>query len=125
MDLLVETSSGALEIVGHRQLLAQAVSNLIENGLKYGAEGGVMTLAAERIGDRVIIEVRDRGPGIPEELRGAARKRFVRLDSSRSASGAGLGLTLVEAIAHLHRGELVLDDCHPGLRAAISIPEAT
>jgi signal transduction histidine kinase len=70
------------------------------------------------------IEVADRGPGIPSELRGEARRRFGRLDSSRSAEGAGLGLALAEAIAHLHDGELVLADNGPGLRTALELPLA-
>lgn len=111
-----------IELFGHRQLLAQAVSNLVENAIKYGANGGEITLSADEKRDHTVIEVRDRGPGIPSEMRGQARRRFVRLDSSRTANGAGLGLALAEAIAHLHRGELVLDDCHPGLRAALELP---
>ncbi|HSE72866.1 MAG TPA: sensor histidine kinase, partial [Dongiaceae bacterium] len=68
------------------------------------------------------IEVADRGPGIPSELRSEARRRFGRLDSSRSDEGAGLGLALVEAIAHLHDGQLLLGDNHPGLVAALELP---
>lgn len=122
VQLKLEAPARPLEIVGHRQLLAQAISNLIENAIKYGAKGGEVTLAAHEKRDGVVIEVRDRGPGIPPELRAQARRRFVRLDSSRSEAGAGLGLTLADAIAHLHRGELVLDDNHPGLRAALELP---
>ena len=66
--------------------------------------------------------VADRGPGIPEELRGEARRRFGRLDPSRTAEGAGLGLSLVQAIAHLHQGELVLADNAPGLIALLQLP---
>jgi signal transduction histidine kinase len=122
VDLQIERPPEPLEIFGHRQLLAQAISNLIENSIKYGGAGGTIRLAAEHRHDRIMIEVCDRGPGIPADLRGVARRRFVRLDSSRSAAGAGLGLTLVEAIAHLHRGELLLEDGNPGLRAALALP---
>lgn len=125
VQLQFENPAKPLDLVGHRQLLAQAVSNLVENAIKYGAEGGEITLSARDGRDRVIIEVRDRGPGIPAELRAQARRRFVRLDSSRSEAGAGLGLTLADAIAHLHRGELVLDDGHPGLRAALELPTSS
>jgi signal transduction histidine kinase len=107
---------------GHRQLLAQAVSNLIENAVRYGASGGEIRIAVEHNGRRMKIAVADRGPGIPSELRGEARRRFGRLDSSRSAEGAGLGLALAEAIAHLHDGELVLEDNDPGLRTALELP---
>jgi signal transduction histidine kinase len=122
VELRTLRPAAPVEIVGHRQLLAQAISNLIENAIKYGAEGGSITLAAGRKGDGVQIEVRDRGPGIPSQLRERARRRFVRLDSSRSVAGAGLGLTLAEAIAHLHRGALVLDDAGPGLSAGLDLP---
>lgn len=117
-----ERPDSPLWMIGHRQLLAQAISNLIENAMKYGVDGGSVTVAAEPRRDHVVIAVRDRGPGIPPDLRGQARRRFGRLDSSRTAAGAGLGLTLAEAIAHLHRGELVLDDCNPGLSAELDLP---
>jgi signal transduction histidine kinase len=120
--LKLEAPTEPLQMVGHRQLLAQAVSNLIENAIKYAGEGGEVVLAANENGDQARIEVRDRGPGIPPDLRAQARRRFVRLDSSRSAAGAGLGLTLADAIAHLHHGELVLADNHPGLRASLELP---
>lgn len=122
VELKLETPAKPLELVGHRQLLAQAVSNLIENAMKYGGEGGEVVIAANQNGDDARIEVRDRGPGIPPELRAQARRRFVRLDSSRSEAGAGLGLTLADAIAHLHRGELVLADNQPGLRVSLELP---
>jgi signal transduction histidine kinase len=122
VELKLECPAKPLEMVGHRQLLAQAVSNLIENAIKYAGEGGEVVLAADETGDQARIEVRDRGPGIPPDLRAQARRRFVRLDSSRSAAGAGLGLTLADAIAHLHRGDLVLADNHPGLRASLELP---
>jgi signal transduction histidine kinase len=120
--LKLEAPTEPLQMVGHRQLLAQALSNLIENAIKYAGEGGEVVLAANEAGDQARIEVRDRGPGIPPDQRAQARRRFVRLDSSRSAAGAGLGLTLADAIAHLHRGELVLADNNPGLRASLELP---
>jgi signal transduction histidine kinase len=111
-----------LPMFGHRQLLAQAVSNLIENAIRYGAAGGEIEVAVTRPDGHVRIAVCDRGPGIPSELRGEARRRFGRLDSSRSDEGAGLGLALAEAIAHLHDGQLVLEDNAPGLLTAIEVP---
>ncbi len=107
---------------GHRQLLAQAVSNLIENAIRYGAAGGEIIVGVRRSDRHVRVEVSDRGPGIPSERRSEARRRFGRLDSSRSAEGAGLGLALAEAIAHLHDGELKLEDNAPGLLTAIELP---
>jgi signal transduction histidine kinase len=107
---------------GHRQLLAQAMSNLIENAIRYGASGQEIRVATISSGDRLRIEVADRGPGIPTERRNEARRRFGRLDSSRSDEGAGLGLSLAEAIAHLHEGQLLLEDNRPGLLIALDLP---
>jgi signal transduction histidine kinase len=121
-ELVLQRIRGDLKVNGHRQLLAQALSNLIENAIKYGASGGEIGLGAAVHGDRLALTVSDRGPGIPEQDRVEARRRFRRLDTSRSLEGAGLGLALAEAIAHLHGGELVLGDCKPGLKATIEIP---
>jgi signal transduction histidine kinase len=111
-----------LPLFGHRQLLAQAVSNLLENAIRYGAGGGEIRIAVGQRDRRIEIEVADRGPGIPRERRDEARRRFGRLDSSRSDEGAGLGLALAESIAHLHDGELVLDDNRPGLLTMLELP---
>lgn len=109
-------------LFGHRQLLAQAISNLVENAIRYGSVGGVIEVQV-RPGERFIrIEVGDHGPGIPAERREEARRRFGRLDSSRSEEGAGLGLALAEAIAHLHDGKLVLADNKPGLLTTLELP---
>lgn len=109
-------------LFGHRQLLAQAVSNLLENAIRYGAAGGEIKVQVEPDEKQIRIEVADRGPGIPPDRQGEARRRFGRLDSSRSNEGAGLGLALAEAIAHLHDGELLLDDNRPGLRTVLELP---
>ena len=111
-----------LPMFGHRQLLAQAVSNLIENAIRDGAAGGEITVGVTRPDAHIRIAVSDRGPGIPTELRTEAKRRFGRLDSSRSDEGAGLGLALAEAIAHLHDGKLILEDNGPGLLTAIELP---
>jgi signal transduction histidine kinase len=109
-------------LFGHRQLLAQAISNLVENAIRYGSGGGEIQVRV-RPGERLIrIEVGDRGPGIPADRRAEARRRFGRLDSSRSDEGAGLGLALAEAIAHLHDGKLVLEDNGPGLLTILELP---
>jgi signal transduction histidine kinase len=120
--LVYERPAAAAPLFGHRQLLAQAVSNLLENAIRYGWRGGVITVGVEARDKSIRIAVSDRGPGIPSERRDEARRRFGRLDLSRSDEGAGLGLALVEAIAHLHGGKLVLDDNRPGLLAAIDLP---
>jgi len=109
-------------LFGHRQLLAQAISNLVENAIRYGSSGGEIQVRVGP-GERFIrIEVGDRGPGIPAERRAEARRRFGRLDSSRSDEGAGLGLALAEAIAHLHEGRLILEDNGPGLLTVLELP---
>jgi signal transduction histidine kinase len=109
-------------LFGHRQLLAQALSNLLENAIRYGSSGGEIRVSVGPGERQISVEVADRGPGIPTERRAEARRRFGRLDSSRSDEGAGLGLALAEAIAHLHEGELVLEDNGPGLRTVLRLP---
>ena len=109
-------------LFGHRQLLAQALSNLVENALRYGAGGGEIDIRLRRTDKQIEIEVADRGPGIPPERRAEALRRFGRLDSSRSDEGAGLGLALAQSIAHLHEGELVLEDNRPGLLTRLRLP---
>jgi signal transduction histidine kinase len=130
-DPLVEERGAVLEfdrpersvpLFGHRQLLAQAISNLVENAIRYGSRGGSIRIGVAP-GDREIqIAVSDKGPGIPAERRAEARRRFGRLDSSRSEEGAGLGLALAESIAHLHQGKLLLKDNAPGLRTVLLLP---
>jgi signal transduction histidine kinase len=120
--LVYERPLRPVPLLGHRQLLAQAVSNLIENAIRYGASGDEIRIGVKP-GERLIrIEVSDLGPGIPSERRAEARRRFGRLDSSRSNEGAGLGLALVEAIAHLHDGKLILEDNRPGLLTILELP---
>jgi signal transduction histidine kinase len=123
--LSLDAGEGVLAI-GNRELLGQAVANLIDNALKYGKQPGApaeITLKAEIRDRRAVITVADRGPGIPPALRGKALERFSRLDESRSAPGSGLGLSLAQAVAHLHRGELRLADNAPGLAATIEWPQ--
>jgi len=110
-------------IMGHRQLLAQAMSNLVDNALLHGASGGCVTLSTAPAGPGMVrLGVSDRGPGIAPADHAEALRRFGRLDSSRSAPGAGLGLALASAVAHLHGGRLELDDARPGLVANILLP---
>ena len=127
----------ALEIVGKhkiradRGLLSQAVSNLVENAVKYTPRGGAITLRLRKISSgRTEISITDTGMGIPEKDRQRVKERFVRLEKSRSQQGSGLGLSLVEAIADLHRAEFQLtdgpggrDQNFPGLRAALIFPK--
>jgi len=120
--LQFDRPSRPVPLFGHRQLLAQAVSNLVENAIRYGSAGGDIRVGVEPGERRIRIEVADRGPSIPAERREEARRRFGRLDSSRSDEGAGLGLALAEAIAHLHEGSLKLEDNRPRLRTILELP---
>lgn len=107
---------------GDRILLARAVSNLIDNALKYAAEGGGILLEASCRGSEVRLSVSDRAGGIAEHRRKDALRKFGRLDDARSTPGSGLGLTLVGAVASLHGGTFELQDNHPGLRALLVLP---
>ena len=119
-----------LLIRADRQLLGQAIANLIDNAIKYGtAEMGNGSGAAPEVevgvaakGDVAEIVVTDRGPGVPVSDRERVLGRFVRLEASRSEPGSGLGLSLVAAVARLHGGSLRLEDNGPGLRVILALP---
>lgn len=119
--------SGAL-IMGDRGLLSQAVSNLVENAIKYTPKGGAVKLALYRNkAGHVVVDISDNGPGIPPTERERVKERFVRLDKSRTAPGSGLGLAMVDAIATLHEAEFALadgmeSDFGPGLSVQIIFP---
>jgi signal transduction histidine kinase len=137
MSLRLKTASAPLH--GNRELISQALANLVENAIKYGkpvaapqSHSSVVNLDAKQIliearreDDIVLLSVTDRGPGISEADRKHAVERFVRLDSSRSQPGSGLGLSLASAVATLHGGELRLGDAWPGLAATLAIPART
>jgi len=110
-----------VEITGHPQLLANAVANLVENAIRHAPPDSVVSLD---LGGRPkpSISVADHGPGVPPEDRGRILQRFVRLDDSRGRPGAGLGLSLVSAVARMHDAVLELDDNSPGLRATLVFP---
>ncbi len=112
----------------NRELIGQALVNLVENALKYyePAEGkaGKIMVGIRRLNDRVLIEVGDNGPGIAPEDRGRVVERFVRLEKSRTEPGSGLGLSLVAAVARLHKGQFRIEDNQPGVRAVIDLPAA-
>jgi signal transduction histidine kinase len=129
ITLKIEAAAAAW-VRGNRELISQALSNLVDNAIKYGASDGAaangqsteVVLKAMDRGDRILISVADGGPGIAESDRGRVLERFVRLEQSRSEPGSGLGLSLAAAIARLHGGELTLEDNHPGLVSVISLP---
>jgi signal transduction histidine kinase len=132
MTLQVKTAPSPIH--GNRELISQALANLVENAIKYGKPaaqpiGAGAALASKEIwiearreGDSVLLSVTDRGPGIPEADRKHAVERFVRLEASRTLPGSGLGLSLASAVATLHGGELRLGDAYPGLVATLVIP---
>jgi signal transduction histidine kinase len=138
LTLHVRTEPARLH--GNRELISQALANLVENAIKYGqpapalqplsaeatsAEAVVskdILIEARRDGDQVLLSVTDHGPGIPEADRTHAVERFVRLEASRTQPGSGLGLSLASAVATLHGGALKLTEAHPGLRATLAIP---
>ncbi|HZP79679.1 MAG TPA: ATP-binding protein [Pseudolabrys sp.] len=129
ISLLVEASESA-PVKGNRDLVSQAIANLIDNAIKYGgpkasaANGTPSEIVVKALGegDRILLSVGDRGPGIAEADRARAVERFVRLEQSRSEPGSGLGLSLASAVAHLHGGALTLEDNHPGLKTVIALP---
>jgi len=109
-------------VQGNRQLLAQLLTNLIENGLKYVPAGGRIEVAVRRLADRVRLVVSDNGPGIAAADRSRAGQPFVRFGTAAKQEGSGLGLSLVAAIARLHRGRLELQSNNPGLRVVVDLP---
>ena len=136
MTLRVKADPAPLH--GNRELISQALANLVENAIKYGkplpslqplgadavasAGSKEILIEARRDGPSVLLSVSDHGPGIPEAERAHAVERFVRLEASRTQPGSGLGLSLASAVATLHGGELRLGDAHPGLTATLAIP---
>ncbi|HWE18295.1 MAG TPA: ATP-binding protein [Hyphomicrobiaceae bacterium] len=138
LTLAVSAEPG-LSAVANRELVSQAVANLVDNAIKYSARVGApaaagaapapsaappleIGIALARVGGSIEIAIADRGPGIAAPDRERALQRFVRLEKSRSRPGAGLGLSLVAAVARMHGGAVRLEDNAPGLRAILSIP---
>jgi hypothetical protein len=132
LSLRIEAEPAPLH--GNRELISQALANLVENAIKYGrpSDSPPLDTAAQEIliearrdGNEVLLAVTDHGPGIPEADRKHAVERFVRLEASRTQPGSGLGLSLAAAVATLHGGELRLSDAAPGLRATLAFPART
>jgi signal transduction histidine kinase len=119
--LVDEADAGAI-VQGNRQLLAQLVTNLIENCLKYVPAGGRIDLSVKRLTDSVCLVVSDDGPGVPADDRMRAVQPFVRIGQSGRPDSSGLGLSLVSAIARLHRARLSLENNEPGLRVVVELP---
>ena len=128
--LLQFEGSGPLPISASRELIGQALANLIDNAIKYSSEsslettGGTVSVVAQLVHGRVELSIGDHGPGIPNADRDRVLERFVRLETSRTRPGSGLGLSLAAAVARLHAGTLRLEDNQPGLRAILTLPLA-
>lgn len=105
---------------GDRDLLFQALANLVDNAIKYTPQGSTITLAATATATGAEVRVVDTGPGIPSELREKVFQRFYRCDASRTTPGSGLGLSLVRAVAEMHHARIELADNAPGLRVTIA-----
>lgn len=116
--------AGGAPIHGDRELLTQMFANLAENALRHCPEGTLIQISTARRSGRILATVRDNGPGIPTEEREKVFQRLYRLDTSRSTSGSGLGLSLVRAIADLHGATIALEDSGPGLTVIVSFPAA-
>jgi signal transduction histidine kinase len=132
-------ADAAAPVHGNRELVSQALANLLDNAIKYvaarscadaqqqtvnGQPADIVVKALNENG-QIKLTVSDHGPGIPAPDRGRVVERFVRLEQSRSEPGSGLGLSLASAVARLHGGELRLEDNHPGLAAVLALPRAS
>ena len=118
-------ATGRAMMVGHRQLLAQAVANLLDNAVKYTPSGGRVAISVREAAGGIELHVADNGPGIPAADRTRVLERFVRLDESRGTGGSGLGLSLVAAVTRLHSATLTLEDNGPGLQVRMLFPPAS
>ena len=120
LQFAVKTAADSAIVHGNRNLISQALANLVDNAIKYTPAGGTVLVGLETSVSGATLVVADNGPGIPEEDRARVTERFVRLETSRNSPGTGLGLSLVAAVARLHEAELFFEDNHPGLRARLT-----
>ncbi len=121
LRLVIDVPPG-VPAYGDPDMLRQAITNLTDNAVKFSPSGSVVRLSAAIVGAEIEVTVADQGPGIPPEDRSRATERFFRGEAARSTPGSGLGLALVQAVAHLHGGTLRLEDANPGLLATVSLP---
>jgi signal transduction histidine kinase len=118
--IVLDSSVGpGAQVQGNRQLLAQALANLLDNAIKFTPDGGRIRVVLDQTGSAPQVIVEDNGPGIPEDKREIVLGRRVRLDEARKFPGSGLGLSLVAAVTKLHGAHLVLDDARPGLKVSL------
>nr|WP_191093103.1 HAMP domain-containing sensor histidine kinase [Bradyrhizobium campsiandrae] len=111
-------------VTGDRDLLFDAIANLVDNAIKHGRPGGKVTVTCRHEGGGATIAIADDGPGIAADQHDHVFKRFYRLEQSRYTPGNGLGLSLVAAVSRLHGAEIALQDNAPGLTVRLSFPEA-
>ena len=121
LHLTTDIPTLPIRMIGDKQLVTQAVVNLLDNAAKYTPEGGQIKVSLHQEGSNIVITIADNGPGIPEQFLDKAKERFFRVDESRNTPGTGLGLSLTNAVAGLHHGALVLEDNNPGLRAILTV----
>ena len=112
-------------ITGDRELLAQAIINLLDNAQRHTPPGTAIAIEVRADGESILLAVADDGPGVATGHHAWIARRFARLESSRTTPGHGLGLNLVAAITAVHGGRLVIEDNHPGLRVALLLPKLT
>jgi signal transduction histidine kinase len=113
------------DVLGNRQLLAQALANLLDNAIKFSPRGAIIDIELGQRDGSVRLAVGDRGPGIPTADQGRVLERGVRLENAHDIPGSGLGLTLVAAVARLHSASIDLTDNRPGLKVTVSFPNVT
>jgi len=115
----------SVSVVGDRDLLFDAISNLVDNAIKHGGDRGEVGIAVAQRAAGPVLSISDRGPGIPIEEREHVLRRFYRLERSRNRPGNGLGLSLVAAVANLHGARIVMVDNSPGLKIELhfSVPQ--
>jgi signal transduction histidine kinase len=113
---LVVAGAGEVLVTGDRDLIFDAIANLVDNAIKYGRAGGQVVVANENIEGRPVVSIADDGPGIPADQHEHVFKRFYRLEHSRYRPGNGLGLSLVAAVARLHGAQIEMLDNSPGLK---------
>jgi signal transduction histidine kinase len=116
-ELIVQTASAPAN--ADKDLLAQALGNLLDNAIRHTAPGATIVMRTSK-DSRAHFSVADNGPGIPANERESVLKRFFRMERSRGGPGAGIGLSVVAAVARLHSAELTLEDARPGLRVTVT-----
>ena len=114
-----------IEILGDRDLLFDAISNLVDNAIKHGREKGLVRISADASGNGAVLAISDDGPGVPANERDLIFGRFYRSEKSRCTPGNGLGLSIVAAVARVHGANVTLSSNQPGLTVELQFPPST